>query len=135
MPWEVFDKRSAAASKAPFVTVQKNNGPLSLNKAAYELIGEPDAFELLYDKENERIGFRPVPITSPKAFPVRAQGANSATLVVAGQSFTKHYGIDTTVARRYPAQVVDGVLVLDLKGESVDVSSARGRASAAQGAA
>jgi hypothetical protein len=123
MPFEVFDKRTAAVSKSPFVTVQKNNGPLSMNRPAYELMDKPEAVELLFDREEQLIGFHPVPITSPKAFPVRPQGKNSATLMVAGQSFTKHYGIDTRVARRYPVEMRDDVLVVDLKGESVEVRS------------
>jgi len=127
MQWQTFDKRSAAASKSPFVTVQKNNGPISLNKAAHELMGSPEAVELMFEPNRKLIGFKPVQPTSPKAFPVRPQGKNAATLMVAGQAFTKYYGIDTRVARRYPVEMRDGVLVLDLNGESIEVVSNRGR--------
>ena len=128
MAWKTFDKRSATASTSPFVTLQKNNGPISMNKAAHELIGGPEAVELMYDPERELVGFKPVPLKSPKAFPVRPQGKNAATLMVAGQAFTKFFNIDTSVARRYPVEVGDdGVLIVDLNGESIEVVSNRNK--------
>lgn len=126
MPWEPFDKRSAAASKAPMVSIQRK-GPFSLNKAAHELMGSPEAVELFFDREQQLVGFKPTSLTSPRAFPVRPQGKNAGTLMIAGQSFTRHFGIDTSKARRYPVEMRDGVLVLDLRGESVEVTGARSK--------
>lgn len=128
MSFEIFDKRSAGASKHPYVTVQRK-GPFSFNQAAFELMGSPEAVELLYDKDTERIGFRPASPERPRAFPVRAQGANSVTHVVAGQSFAKHYELDTSVARRYAPTMEDGILVLDLRADSVDVTGPRAKKS------
>lgn len=126
MPFETFDKRTAAATKAPMATIQRQ-GSFSLNKAAHTDLGNPEAVELLFDRDNQLIGFKPVAPTSPRAFPVRPQGANAGTLMIAGQAFTKYYGIDTSKARRYPVEVQDdgngGILVLDLKGDSVEVTS------------
>lgn len=126
MAFEVFDKRSATASKQPFVTIQKK-GPFSLNKAAHEALGEPSHVEMLYDSENKLIGFRPVSDTSPRAYPLRPQGPNNATFMIAGQAFTKHYKIDTSVARRYAAQLQEDMLVVDIKSESTDVTGPRSR--------
>lgn len=126
MPWETFDKRSAAASKAPMVSIQRK-GPFSVNRAAHELMGSPEAVELLYDREQELIGFKPTSLKSPRAFPVRPQGKNTATLMIAGQSFTRNFGIDTSTARRFPVEMRDGVLVLDLRGDSVEVTGARSK--------
>jgi hypothetical protein len=128
MAFEVYDKRRASASKHPYVTMQRR-GPFSFNRAAYELMGSPEAIELLYDRDEERIGFRPASPDRPQAFPVRAQGKNSVTHIVAGQSFTNHYGLDTSVARRYPVRMEDKILVLDLRGDSVEVTGPRARSS------
>jgi hypothetical protein len=65
--------------------------------------------------------------------PVRAQGKNSVTHIVAGQSFAKHYGLDTSVARRYPVAMEDDILVLDLRGDSVDVTGPRAKKPNADG--
>lgn len=128
MGFEVFDKRASGVSKHPYVTVQRK-GPFSFNQAAFELMGSPEAVELLYDRDTERVGFRPVAPDRPQAFPVRAQGANSVTHVVAGQSFARYYELDTSVARRYAPTMEDGVLVLDLRGDSVDVTGPRAKKS------
>ena len=125
MPWQVFDKRAATASKNPLVTIQRG-GHFSLNKAAYQAMGEPETVELLFDREEGLIGFRPVDATNPRGFPVRPQGKNSpTTFMVAGQAFAKHYEIDASTARRYGVEMKDGILILDLNSESVDVTGPR----------
>lgn len=124
MPFEEFDKRAATASKNPFVTIQRR-GPFSLNRAAVELMGNPEAVVLLYDKEEERIGFRPEPLTNPRALPVRPQGKNASTFMLAGQAFAQYYDLDTSVARRYAVEMKGDLLVLDLKAQSVDVTGPR----------
>jgi len=124
MGFEVFDKRAAVASKHPYVTIQRR-GPFSFNKAAYQLMGSPEAVEILYDRDTERIAFLPVSGESPRAFPMRAQGKNEATHMVSGQAFAKHYELDTSVARRYAVTMEDDMLVLDLRGDSTDATGPR----------
>jgi hypothetical protein len=124
VPFEVFDKRSAAATKSPMLTIQRG-GNFSMNKAAHELMGAPKAVELLYDPAEKLVGFRSVEPTSPRAFPARPQGKSSATLMVSGQTFARHYGLDVSKARRYPVKMRDDILILDLKGDSIEVTSPR----------
>jgi hypothetical protein len=128
MGFEIFNKRAAGLSKHPYVTMQRK-GPFSFNQAAFELMGSPEAVELLYDKDTERVAFRPTAPDRPQAFPVRAQGKNSVTHIVAGQSFARHYELDTSVARRYAPVMEDGMLILDLRGDSVEVTGPRTKAS------
>jgi len=122
--FEVFDKRASTSSKTPMVTIQKG-GHFSLNKAAYEAVGAPDTMELLYDRDEKLIGFQPAAPTSPRAYPVKMLGANATGRLVAGQAFCKYYDIDASVARRYEVRMSDGILVLDLKGESNVVTGPR----------
>lgn len=126
MPFETFDKRSATSNKQPMVTITRG-GPFSMNRAAQEAMGSPEYVELLYDRADKLIGFRPSSEDNPRAFPVRSQGKNAATFVVAGQAFAKHYELDTSVARRYSVawKKNEGILVLDLKSDSVDVTGPR----------
>jgi hypothetical protein len=131
MPFEVFDKRSAAATKSPMVTIQRG-GSFSLNKAAEQLAGSPEAVELLYDPDERLIGFRPVDPASPRAFPVRPQGKNATTYMIAGRAFSKHYKLETSKARRYAVTMSDNILVLDLKSDSVDVTGPRARSEGTQ---
>lgn len=124
MPFEVFDKRAATTSKHPLVTIQKQ-GSFSLNRAAHKLLGEPDSVELLFDPVEKLVGFREVSSDAPRAYPVRPQGKNAATFMIAGQAFTKYYDIDTSLARRYSVKMQDGIMVLDLKSESTVVTGPR----------
>lgn len=124
MPFKEFDRRTAATSKSPFVTIQRK-GPFGFNSAAYEALGKPEAVTLLYDEEERLIGFKPVDLRNPRAFPIRAQGPNLKSYIVAGQAFSNYHGLDTSVARRYPVEMRDGILVLDLKADSVDVTGPR----------
>jgi hypothetical protein len=124
MPFEVFDKKSASASKHPMVSILKQ-GSFTLNRAAHKLLDEPEMVELLFDPDEKLIGFREVPASNPRAYPVRPQGQNAATFMVAGQAFTKHYDIDTSTARRYSVEMRDNILVLDLKSDSTDVTGPR----------
>jgi hypothetical protein len=125
MPFEVFDKRAATATKSPMVTIQRG-GHFSLNKPAYQAMGEPETVELLFDREERLVGFRPISSTSPRGFPVKPQGKKSpTTFMVAGKAFAKHYELDVSTARRYGVEMKDGILVLDLNGPSIDVTGPR----------
>ncbi len=125
MEFETFDKRAATTNKNPMVTIQRG-GHFSLNKAAYLAMGEPETVELLFSRPNKVIGFRPVTPTSPRGFPVKPQGKNSpTTFMVAGQAFAKNYELDVSTARRYGVEIKNGILMLDLKGPSIDVTGPR----------
>lgn len=127
MGFEVFNKRASAVTKHPYVTIQRA-GLFSLNEAAHNLLGGPEAVELLYDRDTQRIGFRATSSEKPSAVPLRTQGGNrggATTYMAAGRAFTNFYDIDTSVARRYYVQMEDDILVLDLKGGSVEVTGPR----------
>ncbi|MDQ1181864.1 hypothetical protein [Rhodococcus sp. SORGH_AS_0301] len=116
MVFEVFNKRNAPLGKSPSVTIQKR-GIFSMNRAAHALIENSDTIELLYDKDEQIIGFRPAEDSTLHGYPVRPQSNAKSTgpVLVAGFAFTQYYGIDTTVSMRYSPRLVDGILCIDLK--------------------
>lgn len=121
--WTVFDRRVAAKDGEALVTLQRR-GTFGLNAAARAAIGEPEAVELLYDPDKRLIGFRPVDARLPHAYALRKQGGSNAWLV-AGQAFTKRFGIATDTAMRYETTIDDGVLVVDLKTAGTDATGPR----------
>lgn len=123
--WETFNRRAAPVTKQPLVTIQKR-GTMSLNRAAYDALGEPAALELLYDHTERLIGFRPVDPSTTHAYAPRRQG-RAANFIVSGSAFTKYFDIETDTARRYPAELVNGVLVVDLKQPGTDATGVRAR--------
>lgn len=124
-PFEVFTRNTRTNAGQPQVTIQRR-GNLSLNRAAYTALGEPQAVELLYDARNRTVGLRAVEVSVEHAYPVRSQGGKTTgPYLVAGIGFAKHHGIDTATARRYPAVMDGGVLCVDLSGPGTAVSSNR----------
>lgn len=128
MGFEVFKKSSAPLAKVPSVTIQRR-GLISMNRSAYALIGDPEAIELLFDREERIVGLRPAELTDPNAYPVRPQGSgDTGPLLIAGQMFTKYYGIETDQAIRYVnPSMTEGILCIDLKSEGQLVTSNRSR--------
>ena len=123
--FEVFKKRLVPLAKAPYVTIQKR-GTMSFNAAAHAALGSPDAIELLFDRDEQIIGVRGVEPTVEHAYPLRMMpGKHESGFIVSGTAFTKFYGISTEVSTRYPAQIVDDVLCIDLKQPGTEVTSNR----------
>jgi hypothetical protein len=123
--FEVFTKRMVPMTRQPFVTIQKR-GTISINKAAQAALGEPEAVELLYDAAEKIVGLRPVEATAQHAYPLRSQsGKEVGPFIIAGTAFTKYYGIDTTVSRRWVAQMTEGILMVDMKEPGTPVTSNR----------
>jgi hypothetical protein len=115
--FERFDQRHITISGSPFVTIQRGGRVMTINRAAYEMLGGPEAVELLWNKQNRVIGVRKVSPKVPYAFPLRAQGRKGrepSNYLVATQAFTKYYGIDTSVAMRYPVEMQEDVLTVPL---------------------
>ena len=99
--FETFQKRSLQMPTEPMVTLQRK-GPISLNRAAYEALGEPSAIELLFDRQAKIVGLRGASPRKADAYTVRTVG--KGTFLVAGGAFMKYYGIDSNVSRRFPAR-------------------------------
>ncbi|WP_156935115.1 hypothetical protein [Pseudonocardia spinosispora] len=122
--FETFERRMASLTQNPTAVLQKT-GVLSLNKSAQVALGEPEAVELLFDPEAEIIGLRPVSADKLNAYPLRPQRPEVGPYLVAATAFTKYYKIDTSVSRRYVTSMDEGILCIELKGESTAVSSNR----------
>ncbi len=122
---ERWDRKSAPRTTTAFVTIQKD-GLFSLNEAAFKAMGEPEMVDIFYDREQSIVAFAPIDESNATGYPPRKQ-PTGATWYVAGQMFTRHHGIDTTIARRYPVEVEDNILFINLKGPSAIATGVRGR--------
>ena len=89
------------------------------------MLGQPEAVELLYDRDEQMIGLRAATMGANGAYAVRPQ--QSSNWLVAGTAFSAFLGIDTSVAKRYEVEMVGGVLAVDLKREGVEVTSPRAK--------
>lgn len=125
MGFEVFSRRMAPLAKAPSVTIQKR-GIVSINSVAHKMINDAETVELLFDKENQIIALRPS--QEAHAYAVRPQSSRgTGQVILSATAFTQYYDIDTTVSRRYKPYELDGMLCIDLKGDSVEVRGNRAK--------
>src|ERR1700730_4600035 len=112
MGFEAFKRQRAPLTGDPAITIQKR-GNFSLNPAAYSLLGEPKAVELLYDSERRLIGLRKAPEDSEFAYMVRPLGGQrkrntgNTSWLISGMAFAAYYGIDTEIARRWNCRLED----------------------------
>jgi hypothetical protein len=135
MPFEVFNRQRAPISSEPTITIQKR-GNISLNTAAYVELGQPEALELLYDRDERLIAMRKVDPGGASAYTVRPLDPRArknprtatqlaTTYLVSGIAFTTYYGISTDVAKRWTPYRQDDMLVVDLKQPGMEVTSNR----------
>ena len=113
LAFEVFTGRAHPAGDEAAVTIHRR-GLVSVNRAAHVALGEPEAVELLYDRDERVMGMRGVSGEVRHAYPLRRQRATSS-LLVSGRAFTTCYGIPTDAAHRYRAQMLGDILAVDLK--------------------
>lgn len=108
--------------RPPSVTIQRR-GWLALNEPAFQAMDTPPFVELLYDLDERTIGLRPLAHPLPHAYPVRKRGRGS--FLVAGFAFLKRYRIPHQASTRYVAEMVDGVLQVDLSRPGDEVTRRR----------
>ena len=123
--FEVFEKYHSRSVKEFYVTIQKR-GTISLNRAAFQAMGNPKYAELLFNRNKRLIGIRPTNSASGRTAPIRKQG-QSESYLIAGLTFTKEYDIDSSVARRYVATIQENMLIVDLNSPSTDATGPRSR--------
>jgi hypothetical protein len=122
-----FIRDQVALKRDPWVTIQKR-GTISLNRSAYEMVGSPDAVELLYDAENQIVGMRVGDPRDRDAMRVRSPtGKDTGPFVISAMAYLRFYQIAVDVSRRWPAYLEDDVLCVDLRTPSVSVTSNRAR--------
>ncbi len=123
--WDLFQLRGARLSQSPEVTIQAR-GSLSLNKAARDALGNPEAVELLYAAKEKLIGIRAAKRDNPYSYPLREISKSSFAIAAGG--FSRYYNIPTgDTARRYKAKMYDDVLGVSLKEEPITVLGSRSK--------
>ena len=88
-------------------------GTISLNAAAYEALGSPDAVELLFARKDRITGIRAADPNPPHTYPTRIQKGGTAR-VVSASSFFSHYSISLKASERHPAMLIGDLLQVDL---------------------
>ena len=120
---EVFHR---PAANVPALTVSPRG--LSLNRAAYAAIGQPDKVVCLYDSGSSIVGVRGVrPGDEPAVITHHVGSLYSGGLapVQKSRGFLVRAGVELSPTRRFEAIVVDGMVCVDLSRPGVNVARAR----------
>ena len=90
-------------------------GDIVMSRVTYQMMDEPKAFKILYDKANNHIGLKPTTLTAKNAYPARVSNRSGAKLV-RGHRLVREHRIDLPyTVRFYDADIdEDGILRLDL---------------------
>jgi hypothetical protein len=115
---QVFEGKGSVKLGAAYVTIQKK-GVLGLNAASHELLGKPETVELLFNPEEQVIGIRQADGQAPHTYRILAKSDGSA-LTISARAFLKFYDVALERSVRYPAELVEGILIIDLRQEGVD---------------
>jgi hypothetical protein len=118
MPFETFT-RQRRANQQPYVTLQKK-GSISLNRAAFEALDNPEAVELLYDRDSNVMALRHIDSSVEHSFKVRAPAGSHGSWLVAGAAFASYYKIDISASVRRAARLEGDLLIVDLNDPGVD---------------
>ena len=91
-------------------------GDIVINCAAYEMLGGPKAFLILFDRINKRIGLKPAALSTRNAYPVLASNRTGAKKV-RGHRMTREQRINLAHTVQFDDAEIDedGILILDLR--------------------
>lgn len=118
--FEDFSRHSRPKLSKPLVTIQRK-GTFTLNQAAFEALGKPEAIVLQMDPKENLMAFRVAEANDINAYRLRPANTGS-TYLVSGKAFCDFYGIPMDQTRGYGAEMMGKVLAVDLKQQASDMS-------------
>lgn len=120
-----YDRSAQPATTVPTITVQRS-GSLGISRAAYQLIGSPEAVEFFWDADRHMVGVGPAAKDALGSYPVRLNGAaERGPVTVSAVAFTKHIGLELKEAYRWVVTLEDDMLVFDVNSPGQVVQSRR----------
>lgn len=110
-------KRGDVMPQYAGISVTMNaKGVIAMSRPTYQLMGEPAAFLVLFDRVNSRVGLKPATASTPNAYPALVSNRCGAKMVRAFRLIREHRIILPHTLRFYDADIdTDGILVLDLR--------------------
>ena len=115
--WEIYE----AGENKPFkervhVTLNRKN-IFCLNAKVFEMLGEPEAVVLMFDKKEKVIGLKPARLNTTGTFRVQPLSTSQTHKIIRAAPFCRAFNIrmDCTSAFLQPRIDDDGVLLLDLR--------------------
>lgn len=118
--WKEISRGDKRAQWAGLYVTMNGKGSIAMNRAAYEKLGEPRGFLVLYDSANSTIGLKPTSPQMRNAYPVMKAGRHGARRVNAYRLLTE-CGLHIKETLSFPDADIDedGTLILNLRTATI----------------
>ena len=123
--WRVTPNNEKVGQWAAMYVTMNRKGHIVMNRRTYEIVGSPEAFLLMYDELDHRIGLKPVEAKEPDAFRACPSGRHGGKLV-RGYRLMQDNGVDVPETLQFHDVNIDNdILILDLKTAKVSARAKR----------
>ena len=118
--WKEIPRDDRRPQWAGLYVTMNSKGMIVMNRAAYERLGEPSAFLLLYDTANHTIGLKPTAPQIRNAYPAASSGRHGGRKLSAYRLMTE-FSLHIKETLEFPEAEIDedGILVLNLRTAKV----------------
>ena len=114
--WSLLPKGDIPANWSGVYVSMNQNGRIAMNRVAYKRAGEPEAFQIFFDKVNNRIALKPAAATTKHAYPTVKKGKHGGRILCAFRLLKEFdIKIDETIEFKDPEIDLSGQLILDLR--------------------
>ncbi len=87
--WVVLPRGDVAAHWSGLYVTLNRTGSIVMSRVTHERLGSPEAFLLMFDQFNRRLGLKPVGMEERNAYPARQYGRRGAKIVRAYRLLTE----------------------------------------------
>ena len=114
--WREVQRDAVKGQWAALYVTMNRKGFIVMSRVTYKRLGEPEAFQLLFDATNNRIGLKPTAASTRNAYPAGPCGPHGGK-VVRAYRLMQDYGISLPETIRFHDAEIDGdgILILDLR--------------------
>ena len=128
--WQECPRGDVVGQWAAFYVTMNRRGHIVMSRVTYERLGEPKAFNLLFDGANNRVGLKPTSPSMKNAYPVAKYGRHGGRIIRCYRLLQEFNIVLPETIRFVDSEVdQDGILLLDLRTAKVSTRAAgqRGR--------
>lgn len=121
--WEVLERETRRGAWKKMLVTLTPAGRLGVCGVTIKALGSPDAFVVLYDRQNKRIGLKPATADTLNAYPTSKSKRGPGRALFLARLLAE-YRVEVPRTIRFPDPVIDDdILLLDLATAKPRVNS------------
>jgi len=123
--WQELPRGDVKPQYAGIYVSMNPKGEIAMTRVTYEMLDEPKAFVIFFDKVNNRIGLKPATLATRNAYPV-AKSNRCGAKKVRAYRLLREYRIKLPQTIQFQDADIDedGILVLDLRTAKISPRAA-----------